>query len=219
MNALKFYTKELAPDLWKDFESYFDFEGKSSGCWCMNHRLPIGLNFEGEAAKLAMRQLVESGRVFGVLAYAKNESVPIGWCSLDRRKTLTGHDCIGEDIACDKDTWAIHCITSRVDFKKMGVEELLSEAALTLASKLNAKLVEAYPEPGSTPQQEFKTWNVFNPTLRSKFGCLAIKPNEILNDSLKIFFGKSQNIAIWIFKLFVNLRVVFSHAGLQYRVT
>ncbi|MBP9707351.1 MAG: hypothetical protein KBD78_06870 [Oligoflexales bacterium] len=91
---MNLYTKELSPNLWADFEKYFDFGGLSSGCWCMNHRLPIGLNFEGEAARLAMQQLVETGRVFGVLAYCDNDPIPVGWCSLDRRKTLPGHDCI-----------------------------------------------------------------------------------------------------------------------------
>ena len=156
------YTKDLSPALWTDFQAYFDYQGKSSGCWCMNHRLPIGLNFEGEAAKLAMQQLVETGRVFGVLAYAKNDPIPVGWCSLDRRRTLPGHDCIAEDIACDKIIWSIHCVTSRADFKNQGVEEILCSEALKLASRLKAKVVEAYPEPGSQRGQEFKTWNVFN---------------------------------------------------------
>jgi hypothetical protein len=156
------YTKELCAALWSDFEAYFDFKGKSSGCWCMNHRLPIGLNFEGEAARLAMKQLVGSGRVFGVLAYIKDDPIPVGWCSLDRKQTLPGHDCIGEDIACGKDIWSIHCVTSRADLRNKGVEEILCDEALKLAVKLQAKTVECYPEPESTPGKEFKTWNVFN---------------------------------------------------------
>ena len=87
---MEFFTRELTSELWSDFEAYFDFKGKSSGCWCMNHRLPIGLNFEGKAAKLAMQQLVESERVYGVLAYSKNESIPVGWCALDRKKRCLG---------------------------------------------------------------------------------------------------------------------------------
>ena len=66
---MNIFTKPLSSDLWADFEAYFEYKGACSGCWCMNHRLPIGLDFEGEAAKLAMKQLVESGRVYGILAY------------------------------------------------------------------------------------------------------------------------------------------------------
>ena len=114
---MNFYFKTLEKGLWKDFVAYFEFKGSCSGCWCMNHRLPIGLDFEGEAAKLAMEQLVKTNRVFGVLAYVEGDDVPVGWASLDRRKTLPGHDCIGEDIQCSEDEWSIHCITSRRDFK------------------------------------------------------------------------------------------------------
>ena len=159
---MKLYTKELTPQLWPDFQAYFEFKGKSSGCWCMNHRLPMGLNFEGEPAKLAMQQLIESKRVFGVLAYCENDPVPVGWCSLDQRRTLPGHDCIAEDIACDKHIWSIHCVTTREDFKNHGVEELLCADALKLASRLQVSVIEAYPEPGSRPGLPFNTWNTFN---------------------------------------------------------
>jgi hypothetical protein len=159
---MNFYVKELKPELWDDFQAYFNYQGKCSGCWCMNHRLPIGLNFEGEPARLAMKQLVESGRVYGILAYSDGDPIPVGWCSLDRRKTLPGHDCIAEDINCDENIWSIHCVTSRSDFKNRGVEELLSSEALKLAESFKAVAVEAYPEPGSQAGQEFKTWNVFN---------------------------------------------------------
>jgi len=159
---MKLFTKTLSSDLWDDFQSYFEYDGSCSGCWCMNHRLPIGLDFEGEAAKLAMKQLVQSNRVFGLLAYCEGDSVPVGWCAVDRRKTLPGHDCIEEDIACESNVWSIHCVTSRKDFKNKGVEELLSRKALVLAKDHKAKMVEAYPEPRSEVGQPFKTWNVFN---------------------------------------------------------
>ena len=128
----------------------------------MNHRLPIGLAFEGEAAKLAMKQLIESKRVFGILAYADGDRVPVGWCSVDRRKTLPGHDCIEEDIACSRDEWSIHCITTRTDYKNKGLESVLVQAGIELVKKKNGQSIEVYPEPGSSPTNSFKTWNTFN---------------------------------------------------------
>ena len=157
---LKF--KSLNSDLWQDFENYFEFKGGCSGCWCMNHRLPIGLDFEGEAAKLAMKQLVQTNRVFGVLAYEEGDSIPVGWASLDRRRTLPGHDCIGEDINCDPNQWSIHCVTSRSDKKNLGVEQKLIDAALSLAKEYGASEVEEYPEPGSHTSKPYKSWNTFN---------------------------------------------------------
>jgi ribosomal protein S18 acetylase RimI-like enzyme len=159
---LKLFTKALSPELWEDFEAYFDYQGKASGCWCMNHRLPVGCDFEGEAARLAMQQLVQHRKVFGVLAYNEGDPIPVGWCALDRRKTLPGHDCIKEDIACEHNLWSIHCITSRSDFQHKGVEELLCKAAMTLAKEMSATSLEAYPEPESNPSQPYQTWNTFN---------------------------------------------------------
>ncbi len=169
------YTKELTPELWNDFESYFEF-GSCSGCWCMNHRLPVGLDFDGEAAKLAMKQLVESKRVFGVLAYVDGDEVPVGWASLDRRKTLPGHDCIADDIDCDASIWSIHCVTARNDHKGTGVEAILMEAAVALSLDFSATAVEAYPEPRSK-DGEFRTWNTFSGT-HEKFEALGFTENE-----------------------------------------
>ncbi|MBT4790344.1 MAG: hypothetical protein HON90_02135 [Halobacteriovoraceae bacterium] len=159
---MKFNFKKLNKDLWKDFQAYFEFDGACSGCWCMNHRLPMGLDFEGEAAKLAMKDLVCTDRVFGILAYVEDEKVPVGWCALDRRNTLPGHDCIGTDIDCDNSEWSIHCVTSRKDYKNKGVENFLVKAAAELAVNMNGKFVEGYPEPKSKNGEGFKTWNTFN---------------------------------------------------------
>lgn len=159
---MKLYTKILSPELWEDFESYFEYQGQTSGCWCMNHRLPIGCDFEGEAAKLAMQQLIQNRKVFGLLAYCENDLIPVGWCALDRRKTLPGHDCVGEDIACANTVWSIHCVTSRSDFKNKGVEKLLSTDAIHLARQLSATSIESYPEPNSIEGAAFTTWNTFN---------------------------------------------------------
>ncbi|MDA9189507.1 GNAT family N-acetyltransferase [bacterium] len=159
---MNIYTKNLSKELWSDFERYFEFNGKCSGCWCMNHRLPVSLDFEGKAAKLAMKQLVESNRVFGVLAYVDSDDTPIGWASLDRRKTLPGHDCIAEDISCDSSIWSIHCVTVRPDYREKGVEARLMKSALALAKELKASRVESYPEPNSKEKEAFSTWNTFN---------------------------------------------------------
>lgn len=181
------YTKPLTKELWHDFESYFEFEGQCSGCWCMNHRLPIGLNFEGEAAKLAMKQLIQSNRVFGVLAYVKDDPIPVGWAALDRRKTLPGHDCIGEDIDCHKHEWAIHCLTSRKDFKDRGVEAVLANAATHLAIELGAQRIEGYPEPNSSESKAFSTWNTFSGHQKT-FEALGYRSLKTVDEAHSEFF-------------------------------
>lgn len=178
---MQFFTKDLTPDLWNDFKSYFEFQGSNSGCWCMNHRMPLGLDFDGEAAKLAIKQLIENKKVYGVLAYTTDDSIPIGWCSLDPRKSLPGHDCIGYDIKNDQNVWSIHCVTVRSDFKNKGVERALILASEALANKLNAKFLEVYPEPKSKEDSPFKTWNTFN-GYESIFYELGFKSKNKINE-------------------------------------
>jgi GNAT superfamily N-acetyltransferase len=173
---VKIFTKKLDKSLWPDFEAFFEFKGQCSGCWCMNHRLPMGLDFGGEAAKLAMKELVESNRVFGVLAYLEGDDIPIGWASLDKRKTLPGQDCIGDNINCPSEIWSIHCVTVRQDMKRKGIESFLINSAVELAKELKATSIESYPEPNSVEGQEFKTWNSFNgyENLYKKIGFVAL---------------------------------------------
>lgn len=159
---MNYKAKSLNETLYDDFVAYFEYKGSCSGCWCMNHRLPLGLDFEGEAAKLAMQDLIQTNRVFGILAYAEGDKIPVGWCALDQRRTLPGHDCIAEDINCSEHEWSIHCVTSRSDYKNKGVEDFLVSEATALAKEYKATHVEAYPEPKSQSGSEFKTWNSFN---------------------------------------------------------
>ena len=159
---MNLYSRALEPNLWKDLLAYFEFGGNPSGCWGMNHRLPMGCDFDGEPAKLALEQLVEQRKVFGLLAYSEGEDIPVGWCALDRKETIPGHDCVGTDINCGNSIWSIHCLTSRSDFKEKGVEDFLSQEAVKLAREYRATELEAYPEPDSHSDQPFTTWNSFS---------------------------------------------------------
>lgn len=158
---MAFDTRKLTPKLWPDFEAFFDYKGACSGCWCMNHRYPMGLEIEGEPAKASMKALVLSQRVFGVLAYQDHDLIPVGWAALDRCRTLPGHDCIGLEIQRPASHWAIHCVCSRQDMKNQGIEALLVDAATALAQELGATEIEGYPEPLSDPAHPFQTWNTF----------------------------------------------------------
>lgn len=88
-----------------------------------------------------MKQLVESNRVYGVLAYQDEDNIPVGWASIDRKQTLPGHDCIGSNINCSKDIWSIHCVTSRPDMKNRGVEKALTNAAVEFLKTMKASKV------------------------------------------------------------------------------
>ena len=76
----------LTLERWADFEELFGEHGAAGGCWCMWWRL-TGKEFDaqkGEGNRTAMKAIVDSGRVPGILAY--HEGHPVGWCSVAPRE-------------------------------------------------------------------------------------------------------------------------------------
>ena len=141
---IEFYP--LTPDRWRDFEELFGERGACGGCWCMMWRLTRS-NFEkqkGTKNKQAMKRIVKSGEVPGILAYA--DGMPIGWCSvgprgdfpaLERSRVLKPVD--------DTPVWSIVCLFIARPYRKIGVSVELIEAAVWYARQQGATLVEGYP--------------------------------------------------------------------------
>jgi len=136
----------LTPDRWKDLEDLFGERGACGGCWCMWWRLPRS-QFErqkGTKNKLALKKIVNSGEVPGVLAYAGGK--PMAWCSvgpreafptLERSRILKRMD--------DKPVWSIVCLFVAKPERNKGVSIKILRAAVDYAKKNGAKIVEGYP--------------------------------------------------------------------------
>ena len=79
----------LTQDRWDDFEILFGEKGACGGCWCMWWRLKLS-DFEkqkGEGNQEAMKSLVTSGTIPGILAYDHKD--PVGWCSVGPREQFS----------------------------------------------------------------------------------------------------------------------------------
>ena len=138
--------KPLTLDNWTDFETLFGKRGAYGGCWCMWWR-STRHQFEqrqGEGNRQAMRAIVESGEVPGILAY--REGRPMGWCSvaprerygsLERSHVLKRLD--------DTPVWSIVCFYVAKDQRELGVVEALIKAAVEYIRDQGGKVVEAYP--------------------------------------------------------------------------
>jgi GNAT superfamily N-acetyltransferase len=105
---------------------------------------------KGQGNKKALKKIVASGQVPGILAYADGE--PIGWCSvaprdafptLDRSRVLKRVD--------DQPVWSVVCFFVARPFRRKGVTVKLLTAAIEYAKKQGAKIVEGYPV---EPKQE-----------------------------------------------------------------
>ena len=99
---------------------------------------------QGEGNRRALKRIVASGRVPGILAYCGRE--PVGWCSvapreeypsLERSPVLKRLD--------DQPVWSIVCFYIARGYRGQGVAEGLIREAVAYVKRQGGKIVEAYP--------------------------------------------------------------------------
>jgi GNAT superfamily N-acetyltransferase len=131
---------------WKDFTALFGPRGACAGCWCMWWRLTRTEFERGKGGKnrSAMKRIVDSGRVPGILAYHDGKAV--GWCSagpredfaaLERSRVLKRID--GASV------WSIVCFFVDKAERRRGLTKELIGAAARYARTRGASLMEGYP--------------------------------------------------------------------------
>ncbi len=138
--------KAVTKDTWTDLELLFGAKGACGGCWCMYWRLRRK-DFDaqrGEKNKIAMKAIIDSGEIPGILAY--NEGQPIAWCSLAPRETFSvlSRSRILKPVD-EQAVWSVVCLFIEKPYRKMGVASLLLEAGCDFAASRGAKIVEGYP--------------------------------------------------------------------------
>jgi GNAT superfamily N-acetyltransferase len=141
---LKYFP--LTPDLWNDFETLFGERGACGGCWCMLWRLKRS-EFEsgkGDGNRNAMRAIVESGVVPGILAHAKGK--PIAWCSVAPREDYPALERSRIMKKIDEiPVWSISCFFIDKAYRKQGVSTWLIQAAIDYVKRRGGNTLEAYP--------------------------------------------------------------------------
>ena len=89
MTAQEIDIHPLTLDRWPDLEALFSRERAPNECWCMYWRIPRRewQRQKGEGNRLALKRIVESGEVPGLLAYAGSR--PAGWVSVGPREVFS----------------------------------------------------------------------------------------------------------------------------------
>jgi GNAT superfamily N-acetyltransferase len=144
--GLKLSFHPLTLNRWRDLEELFGERGACGGCWCMWWRLSRS-EFEqgkGKKNKAALKRIVRSGEVPGILAYV--EGRPIAWCSVGPRETFSAleRSRVLKRID-DKPVWSVVCLFVDKASRKKGVSVEILKAAIEYAKKKGAKIVEGYP--------------------------------------------------------------------------
>jgi GNAT superfamily N-acetyltransferase len=142
--SLEFHP--LTPDRWSDFERLFGPRGAYGGCWCMWWRTSRS-QFEkqgNDGNRRAMKDIVESGQVPGIIAYVDRQ--PVGWCSvaprehyasLNRSRVLKRLD--------NQPVWSIVCFYVAKEQRGAGLITQLIRGAVDYARQQGGQIVEAYP--------------------------------------------------------------------------
>lgn len=142
----RFAVHPVTPDRWNDFAQLFGKRGACGGCWCMWWRIKRS-EFEkqkGAGNRRAMKRIVDSGAVPGLLAYVDGQ--PVGWCAVAPRETYPplARSRILKPVD-DQPVWSIVCLFVAKELRRKKISVRLLKAAVAHAKKQGAKIVEGYP--------------------------------------------------------------------------
>lgn len=136
----------LTSDRWTDFEMLFGERGACGGCWCMLWRLKRS-EFDrqkGEGNKEAMKALVDSGEVPGILAYVRG--LAIGWCAIARRACYPALARSRVLKSIDgAPVWSVTCLFVEKGQRNKGVSVQLLRAAVAYVKEQGARWWKAIP--------------------------------------------------------------------------
>lgn len=131
---------------WDDAVSLFGPRGACAGCWCMAWRLPYAQYQarKGAGNRRLLRRRVQAGSPPGVLAYVDGK--PAGWCSIAPREEFTFLSRSRVLSPVDTEAvWSVSCFFIARQYRRMGITVPLLRAAVELARKQGARIVEGYP--------------------------------------------------------------------------
>jgi GNAT superfamily N-acetyltransferase len=136
----------LSWERWPDFERLFGERGACGGCWCMFWR-QTRAEFEagkGAGNKRAMKALVRSGQVPGLLAYIDGE--PVGWCALAPRQEYAAlaRSRVLRPVD-DQPVWSVVCFFVARGHRNQGLTVRLLKAALQHVKRQGGRILEGYP--------------------------------------------------------------------------
>ncbi len=140
-------TEDLGPSSWSSVEVLFGENGACGGCWCQAWRIEKGERWgdiQGNTAKERLRQGIENGTTFGVLAF--DGKAPIGWCTYGPRTSFPRLER-ARSLRCDDaaDVWSLPCFFVLRAYRRQGVARALLDHTLRAMVERGATIAEGYP--------------------------------------------------------------------------
>lgn len=106
---------------------------------------------KGEGNRRALKKLVDSGEVPGVLGYLDGK--PVGWCAIEPRERFSSlaRSRLFQPVDAVP-VWSIVCLFVEKTRRGKGLSSKLIEGAVRYAKTRGARVIEAYPvEPKKDP--------------------------------------------------------------------
>ena len=177
----------LTPERWTDLERLFESDKICNACWCMWWRASAKqwTKGRGKGNKKALKALVNSGEMPGILAYSDGQ--PIGWCSisprdglprLERSRALKRID--------DQPVWSVACFFVAKPFRRQGVSTQLLRAAVDFARRQGAHIIEGYPSMSNKKQPDPLIYMGLASQFK-KLGFVGIKANSKTRTIMRYF--------------------------------
>jgi GNAT superfamily N-acetyltransferase len=99
---------------------------------------------KGEGNKKAMKKLILSGRVPGILAFHGRE--PVAWCSVAPREDFPALERSRVMARVDnKPVWSVVCFYVTKAYRNQGMVAKLLKAAIDYVKKRGGRMIEGYP--------------------------------------------------------------------------
>jgi GNAT superfamily N-acetyltransferase len=139
-------VRPLTPARWPDLEALFGAQGACAGCWCMWPRRSAAEFRRGKGAtnRRAFRAVVVAGPPPGVLGYVGGS--PVGWCAVAPREAYPRLERSRVMARVDeRPVWSVTCFFVARGFRRRGLSLPLLRAAVALARRHGARVVEGYP--------------------------------------------------------------------------
>ncbi|WP_160175078.1 GNAT family N-acetyltransferase [Microbacterium profundi] len=147
----KITTALARPEIWEDIQHTLSGGGDGRSCQCV---WPVLTNKEWETTDLDQRtamfqQEVASSRPPGLVAYVDGDAagwIRVGPRTLQRRLGRTRNIvATTREPLDDDDVWAVSCFVVRREYRGLGLNAKLLDAAVTYARESGARAIEGYP--------------------------------------------------------------------------
>lgn len=162
-------TERATITRWDDVQHSLSGGGDGYGCQCI---WPVVRNKDWEATNLEQRKQmlhdeIAAGPPPGLVAYVDGQAA--GWIRVGPRTVQTRILHTRAIIAAtdepldDPNVWAVTCFVVRREFRGMGLNAQLLDAAIEYAKESGARLMEAYPV--DTSEGQHRSNDLFHGTL------------------------------------------------------